>query len=117
MTWFARFAREIYHVPGTALVGIDVVYVDDSAPATVLHGPKTFAFVRDKSPTDVGNEISAYGQQVYQAIVTASQLSVQFPAASTFIQVPSSALPVVTPTSMHIPVATTFTVSSVINNG
>lgn len=88
MTWFGRFAGSgIYHVPGTTLIGVDINYVDDSAPNTIISGPHTFTFIHDKDPNAVAQEISSFGLAMKQSINTAISLASQFPVASTFIQI------------------------------
>lgn len=83
MAWQVRSTQDVGRAGDSAQIQVVVVYFDDADPATILHGPVTFNFPRDKKLADIRAEILSEGQNVRDAIAQVTALRAQFPAGTT----------------------------------
>jgi hypothetical protein len=83
LAWQAKLNQDVFRVGDTTQVGFEVIYFDDTDPATILHGPITFNFSRNRSLAELRGEIVAEGQAARQALADVAALRLQVPNGTT----------------------------------
>jgi hypothetical protein len=83
VAWQAKLNQDVFRVGDSTQIGFEVVYYDDVDPATILRGPVTFNFSRNRPLSELRGEIIAEGQAARQAIADVAQLRSQVPNGTT----------------------------------